>query len=75
MYTIKSIKEHEYMPNQYTLIVDNDAVTGDTIVLISGDSEVTLASGWPKKHKDFDINKHVFKKVKELKAGDQVITL
>ena len=75
MYEIKSIKKHEIMLNQFALVVDNDAAPGDTTILLSGDSEVTLASRWPKDFRTFSLTQHVFKKVKDLEVGDKVITL
>ncbi|KKN59277.1 hypothetical protein LCGC14_0543760 [marine sediment metagenome] len=75
MYEIKSIKKHGIMANQFILVVDNDAAPGDTRILLSGESGVTLASRWPKDFKEFNLKQHVFKKVKDLEIGDKVITL
>lgn len=75
MYKIISIEKHKFIENNYNLVVNNDAAPGNTTILCSGETEVTLASRWPKEVKDFDLDKHVFIKVRDLKAGDEVTTL
>jgi hypothetical protein len=46
----------------------------DFPVLLRKDHDVTLASGYPKDIKEFNLDKHVFKKVMDLHIGDEVIT-
>lgn len=78
MYTVKAIQKIEhlivdktYREDEYKLtITDDDNVQGH--VYLKGSSTVQLLSRWPKDVKDFDLEKHVFRFVRDLQVGDEI---
>ena len=69
MYIVRSIVESQRFPDHLRV-----AFNSDFPILLSKEHEITTISGWPKEYGDFDLEKHVFKTVKDLRVGDQVIT-
>lgn len=73
MYKIIDIKRNDLL-DTFTLLV-NDGYLVSKMIGLKPNHMVTLASGYPKDIKDFDLDKYVFKTVKDLKIGDEVITI
>ena len=68
MYIVKDILKSYLFPDK--LIVTFNSFSS---VLLNKEHEVSTVSGWPKDYQNFSM-KYVFKKVKDLKIGDEVIT-
>lgn len=69
MYIVRDIIETDAFPDKLRVVFNYEFP-----VLLSKDHEVTVVSGWPKDYKEFNLATHVFKKVRDLKINDIVIT-
>jgi hypothetical protein len=71
MYKVTSIEPHIYFEDSFNVWL-NDDFGGSTHTVLKGSHEVTLLSRWPKDVKDFNLDQHVFKTVRDLQVNDEI---